>query len=221
MKNCICQYCGKEFVSKSNRGSKYCSNSCKSQDYKQKHLVEVTLICKNCGKEFVVKCVNGKTSISFCSISCSSIYTHNHLDEKEVECTRCGKVFNFKGTTKPKYCKECRKEVDSILGIEYRIRKGITKDGFVGKGGNVKKGVENSTYKNGIGSYREKRYEYLRDNNLPIACEECGSELNLEVHHIDEDRTNNEVDNLILLCKSCHKKRHIKRDKLGRFISYK
>lgn len=41
-------------------------------------------------------------------------------------------------------------------------------------------------------------------------CECChntewlGQPINLEVHHIDGDKTNNELDNLQLLCKNCH-----------------
>lgn len=41
-------------------------------------------------------------------------------------------------------------------------------------------------------------------------CESCGNKewmnnpIPLEVHHIDGDRTNNEVDNLQLLCCNCH-----------------
>jgi len=34
----------------------------------------------------------------------------------------------------------------------------------------------------------------------------------IEVHHIDYDRQNNESENLIILCKSCHMKEHIEND---------
>lgn len=36
----------------------------------------------------------------------------------------------------------------------------------------------------------------------------------LEVHHIDEDRTNNSIDNLVILCPNCHKKLSLKLYKL-------
>lgn len=41
-------------------------------------------------------------------------------------------------------------------------------------------------------------------------CENCGltewqgEPINLEIHHIDGDRSNNELDNLLLLCPNCH-----------------
>lgn len=35
-------------------------------------------------------------------------------------------------------------------------------------------------------------------------CEECGQSYDLLVHHIDEDRSNNDFNNLKVLCTSCH-----------------
>jgi len=40
------------------------------------------------------------------------------------------------------------------------------------------------------------------------ACKACGEERNIVAHHIDGDRTNNDLENLIPLCKSCHKTIH-------------
>lgn len=39
-------------------------------------------------------------------------------------------------------------------------------------------------------------------------CEECDSVDNLHVHHVDRDRTNNEISNLKTLCSKCHGKAH-------------
>lgn len=35
-------------------------------------------------------------------------------------------------------------------------------------------------------------------------CEKCGGTENLHVDHINADRSNNTIDNLQTLCKSCH-----------------
>lgn len=35
-------------------------------------------------------------------------------------------------------------------------------------------------------------------------CEWCGKPITLEIHHIDGDRTNNSLENLVLLCPNCH-----------------
>jgi len=40
-------------------------------------------------------------------------------------------------------------------------------------------------------------------SNYNSQCANCGKQTR-EVHHIDANRKNNELDNLILLCRSCH-----------------
>ena len=35
-------------------------------------------------------------------------------------------------------------------------------------------------------------------------CQRCGEEENLHVHHIDHDSRNNLLENLVVLCQSCH-----------------
>jgi 5-methylcytosine-specific restriction endonuclease McrA len=35
-------------------------------------------------------------------------------------------------------------------------------------------------------------------------CEKCGGTENLEVDHIDSNRSNNNIKNLMTLCKNCH-----------------
>lgn len=37
-------------------------------------------------------------------------------------------------------------------------------------------------------------------------CELCGSDKNLDIHHIDGNWQNNNLDNLMCLCRSCHTK---------------
>lgn len=39
-------------------------------------------------------------------------------------------------------------------------------------------------------------------------CSKCNSKRNIHVHHIDENRKNNELSNLQVLCASCHMKKH-------------
>ena len=45
------------------------------------------------------------------------------------------------------------------------------------------------------------------------SCEICGSEKSLDIHHIDGDWQNNNLDNLMCLCRSCHMKCERRRDK--------
>ena len=63
------------------------------------------------------------------------------------------------------------------------------------------------------GKYRSTRVlkrRLFKDGLKLKICEECGLEMwqnqpiPLEIHHIDGDRTNNCVDNLMILCPNCH-----------------
>lgn len=59
-------------------------------------------------------------------------------------------------------------------------------------------------YDNGKASYREIALRFY-----PHECSVCGykeEEDILQIHHIDEDRSNNNLDNLIVLCPNCHAK---------------
>jgi hypothetical protein len=54
-------------------------------------------------------------------------------------------------------------------------------------------------------------YKQLKRINNPVVCVECGigeiyngKFLRLQVHHIDGDNKNNEIENLSLLCPNCH-----------------
>jgi len=44
--------------------------------------------------------------------------------------------------------------------------------------------------------------------NKEEECHECGTTVDIEVHHIDEDRFNNALKNLLPLCHDCHMKVH-------------
>lgn len=77
-------------------------------------------------------------------------------------------------------------------------------------------GKEHPRYKNGISSYRK----LVKLNE----CSKCKSKDRLVVHHIDENRHNNDINNLDVLCYSCHAKIHFKekkRDSLGKFVGVK
>ena len=39
-------------------------------------------------------------------------------------------------------------------------------------------------------------------------CINCNAILNLTVHHLNEDRNDNRLDNLVVLCAFCHSKKH-------------
>ena len=70
-------------------------------------------------------------------------------------------------------------------------------------------GFKNKNQPLGIQTYRRAKKD---------KCEWCGSTKNLIVHHADENRYNNNLDNLVTLCRACHQKFHTKRNKkTGRY----
>lgn len=70
--------------------------------------------------------------------------------------------------------------------------------------------IQPDHYKTGESVYREKAF-----NNLPHVCAVCGYNKYpqiLAVHHIDMDRSNNRIENLELLCGTCHDEKHFLTD---------
>jgi len=68
-------------------------------------------------------------------------------------------------------------------------------------------GKNSSQWKGGIS---QDYYRRIAFENLPNLCEICGSLNQLRVHHKDQNRLNNDLNNLMIVCKSCHNKIHEK-----------
>lgn len=68
-------------------------------------------------------------------------------------------------------------------------------------------GKNNPNWKDGKSSYREKALNYYGKK-----CVNCGNtnEIVLQVHHIDHNRSNNNLSNLKVLCANCHLIEHSK-----------
>ena len=91
-------------------------------------------------------------------------------------------------------------------GVEER---GLDTSHFTGQAWNK----ENYYYDSFTENSPKKRGKTIVDPLIKLRgrkCEKCGltewlgEPINLQVHHIDGDRTNNSLDNLILLCPNCH-----------------
>lgn len=50
-------------------------------------------------------------------------------------------------------------------------------------------------------------------------CQECQTDNDLHVHHIDRNPANNDPSNLMTLCSSCHLKLHWREDRAKRIVS--
>ena len=66
-------------------------------------------------------------------------------------------------------------------------------------------GNKHPQYKHGKYCYRDVIPPEMR-----VQCWECFSHKNIDVHHKDGNRENNDISNLEVLCHSCHIKKHAK-----------
>lgn len=109
-----------------------------------------------------------------------------------IICDYCGKEF-FRSPSKIQNSKSglqfcCRECKDAAQRIENNFE-----------------AIWPSHYKNG----EQVHYRKLAFQNYDYKCAVCGWDEDkdiLEVHHIDEDRSNNKLNNLIILCPICHRK---------------
>lgn len=130
------------------------------------------------------------------------------VETRRRVCKRCNITFIAKYRNAI-YCSTvCR---NAYNAYKHAVKIGRIKKPGVGSGG-AQLGTDNHMYKTGIGTYSEKAFEFYGR-----MCNRCSSTEYLVVHHNDEDRTNNDISNLEVLCKSCHQKHHETRDELGRY----
>lgn len=110
---------------------------------------------------------------------------------KVHRCDQCSKFFRrktyqFKGKHNIHLCStECQKAAQRIDGIQK---------------------IHPPHFGTGTSDYRKFAFA-----NLPKKCAKCNYSLHLEVlevHHKDENRSNNSLNNLEILCPTCHKVHH-------------
>ena len=137
-----------------------------------------------------------------------SLVIEEGAETRRRVCIRCNMpiIGKYKSA---KYCSiRCRQ---AEISYRHRVKTGKIRKPGVGSGGN-QLDKDNHQYKTGIGLYSKKGFE-----NLPNICNRCKGNINLLVHHIDHNRSNNELNNLEILCKKCHQAHHTRRDESGRY----
>lgn len=209
----ICENCGAEFEYP--RKKKYCSRECLKEG-SVKNQPKVIHDCIICGKQTeTFQYVVSQGLPVYCSESCKK-------QRYELTCKNCGKTFrSSKADTKgcsekcslaiarshtaTVKCEGCNKEFNRP-----------TMDIYSGKRIFCSTTCSNRVY----GREHPNRYgttwTTVRRHKLrqqPV-CEVCGVSSNLEVHHIvrlldfDTPEEANNLDNLQVLCKSCHSEKH-------------
>lgn len=193
-----CLWCGDEFrkpryeYNKALRRGHFSFYCCKPHSQAH-HAIKNARRCEHCDTPMPKKATN-----RFCGRECITA-SRNH---PEKACTMCGLFFRPK-TSRTVYCsRPCADKAHSIRML----------------------GWGNPHYKDGTSYskwFRETRpLIFERDND---ACAVCSAPFkpitfmrngaptqksNLIVHHIDENPANNRVENLLLLCATCHLVHH-------------
>lgn len=156
--------------------------------------------CQFCGRDFVP---TRGIEQQYCSISCG---LKGSKPQREVMCEDCDTQFTHYGRGQCKRCPDCRKSKLKKTAAEWG-RKHRTVNPGVGSGGS-QWGVDNPAWTGGespyVGDYRSRCFK-THDRKCNICGKDSGV---IDVHHIDGDKINYAQDNLVPLCRGCHKGVH-------------
>ena len=187
-----------------------------------------TFTCIECGKEVTLRRPQGVTKL--CSRSCFGKYIsrtrEKRVPKNKKKCIICGKEFLSIMSNARLCSKRCKSQFyweRDKEGARERWRKYYYKEKeyhierakkyYSKNKEKVKVWNNKATYKyKDKTRYDGKRKEILSQHNNK--CDLCGYVGKLSIHHIDgvsywnSIKANNEPDNLMVLCNSCHTKLH-------------
>lgn len=161
----------------------------------------ISQTCQTCKANFnaPLKEVN-RGNAKYCSKICSvegvkkkQILRNLLKNKPNVQCSYCKELF-YKNISKQKLSKSglyfcCREHKDSAQRIEFGLKK-----------------LQPPHYSEAMTDYRE----FAKRNKI-FKCERCNYnkyEEVLQVHHKDRNRENNTIENLEILCPTCHMEEH-------------
>jgi len=213
-----CATCGEEFeIPKSRKGKhNYCSWECYLDKPKKQNPnwkgATVKRTCEVCGEKFEIPKAwlrkEGNRG-RFCSRKCEGVWASENLRGESNP--------NWQGKVVTKICENC--------GKEFQVpRAWLRKDGSRGRFcsrecyGEWYSGENHPHWKGGVSflpyssDWKEKRRKTLERDSY--TCQKCGltNEESLDkfgeelsVHHKNGNKFDSEMDNLITLCRSCHR----------------
>lgn len=152
------------------------------------HKKEIKKNCLTCGKEFFIrKYIQKRSKGNYCCHKCAYIGVRKRV---KVKCASCGKLHEKRPSQLKNsksgfyFCsRDCKDKAQRIGGI---------------------KEIQPPHYKDGKYVYRKNALAFYINKCACCDYDECVDIL--EVHHIDGNRKNNNLDNLIILCPNCHRK---------------
>ena len=137
------------------------------------------------------------------------------MNFKPKACKECGNVFTPAAQCNLYCSAEClaksMQKSRKVIMDRYRLKQ--CRQVGVGKGNAQGRGESHHSYKSGIKGFSKRKLDSMDSHG----CEECHTDLTeiiktsrykWTVHHIDHDRSNNDLSNLRLLCKRCHQITH-------------
>ncbi len=143
--------------------------------------------CTQCKKTFERRKGYGSNN-KFCSRSCNALFNvaGKNKEKTQLFCLRCGNEYEVPKSRieKSKYCSRLCHNRSNSENLD-------------------NKGDRNPRWKGGIQTYRDKAWKHFDKK-----CSLCGSLKNLIIHHLNEDRYDNRIENLKTMCRSCHAKTH-------------
>jgi 5-methylcytosine-specific restriction endonuclease McrA len=221
-----CEQCGAEFTPSAGNlkkgNGRFCSVKCAAQKRTSHQRVE--RFCLECGVTFVVPTARIRTRpANFCSRECFLSHAKENAPGKTVverTCQHCGKVFSVAPSQlnhrEPKYCSlDCTWTHWRETGTGPRPPVGSPGPNL-GKSlvhsGSFRSGEGHWNWRGGVsrGRYPGNWRYYIRGQVRErdgFTCQVCGViEVGREhhVHHIDGDKENVDLHNLVTLCISCH-----------------
>lgn len=149
------------------------------------------ITCKACLKEFYVPKYRIKTA-KFCSLECQN---HKQYEKWVYNCQNCKKKC-IESPSRKNY----RKKFCSIDCFNAKRKTDKERRAQI-KSYNILKRGNNSSRRLRVNFFKLKK---------PV-CEICGYDEHdfcIDLHHIDENCENNEIENIAMLCAICHRKLH-------------
>lgn len=215
-----CQNCSIDYTAREDQKnrSRFCSRQCigkfMSGNKRSSKKKSVDKKCSYCQCKFTVNNYR-KDSAKYCSITCSR---KGSLTQRLITCIVCQKEFGVihARINTAKYCsqicyKKNRKVIDKesricfTCGIYYAATKRSGKKYCSIQCCNKQK------IKDGAPSFAAVRANMKKAGEINI-CERCGYKEHphiLGIHHKDRDRSNNQRNNLEVLCPNCHILEHL------------
>lgn len=157
-----------------------------SDEYDKKRRTLYYHICDLCGNEFLAP---KHLKLKYCSPACGYA---SQKDRLNIVCDTCGNEFEIKpsrlkNSKSGKYfcTRECKDKAQRLEGLPE---------------------LHLPHYGTGKSHYRQRAL-----NTKANVCAICGIDhwngikITLDVHHIDGNRDNNKLDNLLVVCPNCHR----------------